>query len=69
MAPLLFFVLRLENLYGHIVDCGVVENNDAPVRSGFDVNAAIFAKLVVRAAEVVANSLGCYVQTISDEAD
>lgn len=57
-------VLALENLHSHVVDGGVVKNHDSTVRSRLDVDSTILAKLVVCAAEVVADSLGGYVQAI-----
>lgn len=57
-------LLLFENLNSHVVDGCVVEHDDASVGTGFDVNAAVFAELIVAAAEIVANGLNSYVEFI-----
>ena len=59
--------LRLtEYIASHIVYCSVIENYDATARSGFDVYTAVFAKLVVAAAEVVAHGLYGDIEAVGD---
>ena len=55
-----------EDFDGHIVNCRVVEHNNAAVRTRFDVNALIFAEIVVAAAEIVAYSLYGDVEFVGD---
>lgn len=59
--------LRLtEYIASHIIYCSVIEHYDAAARSGFDVHTAVFAKLVVAAAEVVAHGLHSDVELVGD---
>ncbi len=65
--PGLFFVLLLfEDFDSHVVDGGVVKNNDASVRSRLNVYTAVFAKFVVAAAEVVSDGLDGYVELVGN---
>mgnify|MGYP007081723789 CR=1 FL=1 len=66
MAFSVLVFLFLEDFDGHIVDCGVVKDNDTTVGAGFDVYAAVFAEIVVAAAEVVAYGLNCDVEFVGD---
>lgn len=58
--------LLFEDFESHVVDSRVIENNDATVRTRFDMNAYIFTKVVVAAAEVVAYGLNSDVEFVSD---
>ena len=62
----LLVVVGLDDFNGHVVDGGVVENDNAAVGTGFDVNATIFAELIVASAKVVAHGLNGCVQFVCD---
>ncbi len=59
-------ILFFENLDSHVVDSGVVENNDTAVGTRFDVHSDILAELIVHAAEVVTNGLNGRVEFVGD---
>ena len=44
----LLSLLALENLHSHVVDRGIVENNNAAVGARFDMDTTVLAEIVVR---------------------
>lgn len=62
----MLFTFFGKNFKGHIVDGGVVKNDNASVGTRFDVNAEIFAKFIVCAAEIVANGLNGYIKFVGN---
>lgn len=63
---LLLLVLFFKNLDSHIIDCGVIQNNDATVGTRFDMHSGVFAKLIVYAPEIIANCLNGDIEFICD---
>ena len=61
-----FVLLLFENIHSHIIDCGVVKYNDTTIWAGLDVYAAVFAEIVVAAAEIVAYGLNSDVELVGD---
>ncbi len=63
---LFFFVLFFKNLYGHIIDGGVVEHDNSSVRARLNVHSCILAELIVNTAEVVSHCLHRNVELVGD---
>ena len=62
----LFALLLLQDFNSHVVDSGIVEDNDAAVGTGFDVDALVFAVFVVATAEVVTYTLHGHVEFVGN---
>lgn len=62
----LLCLLSLQDFYGHVVDCAVIEDHDSTVGTRLYMYAAVFTEVVIAATEVVANCLNCCIETVGD---